>query len=96
MIAIKCFMTIFILAKDGAKGLKEKQKIAEGVLSNRGFPIEGSKEAKNGRRVTVYTTIESRKGEDSQKAIDKVAREISEATDRSTVGRPEGWSPKKK
>jgi hypothetical protein len=95
MAAIKCFMTVFILAQDGTKGLKEKQKIAEGVLSKRGYPVERAKTAENGRRVTLYTTIESGKGEDAQKAIDKVAQEITEATDRSTVGRPEGWSPKK-
>jgi hypothetical protein len=50
MAAIKCFMTVFILAQDGTKGLKEKQKIAEGVLSKRGYPVERAKTAENGRR----------------------------------------------
>jgi len=92
---VKCFITIFIRAEDGAKGLKHKQKIAEEVLSRRGYTTEGAKAAGNARRVTIYTTIKSERGETPQQAIDRVAKEITEATERTALGRPEGWSPRK-
>jgi ribosome maturation factor RimP len=92
---VKCFITIFIHAEDGTRGLKHTQNIAEETLSKRGFSVEGVKAAENARRVTIYTTIKSKQGETSQQAIDRVAKEITEATERTAVGRPEGWSARK-
>jgi len=85
---VKCFITIFIHAEDGAKGLEQKQKIATELLSKQGYKIEGTKIAEGGRRVTIYTTIESEEAEKPQQAIDKVCQIISQATDRKAVGRP--------
>jgi hypothetical protein len=96
MTSVKCFITIFIHAEDGAKGLNDKQKIAEQFLSKQGFTNERAKVAENARRVTLYTTIQSGRGESPQQAIDRISKEISEATGRTAVGRPEGWSPRKK
>lgn len=93
---VRCFITIFIRAEDGAKGLKDKQKIAEQVLLKRGYTSEGTKTAENARRVTIYTTIKSERVETPQQAIDRVAKEITEATERTAVGRPAGWSPRKR
>jgi hypothetical protein len=85
---VKCFITIFIHTEDGAKGLEQKQKIATELLSKQGYKTEGTKIAKGGRRVTIYTTIESKEAETHQQAIDKVCQIISQATGRKTVGRP--------
>jgi len=95
MAHVKCFITIFISPKDGLKGLTSKQKIAEKILSKEGETTGTAKVAENRRRVTIYGTIHSKEGETSQQAIDRVAKEISEATERTAVGKPEGWSPRK-
>ena len=85
---VKCFLTIFIPKQDGAKGLEQKQKTATEVLSKQGYKTERVKVAKGGRRVTIYTTIESEEGETPQQAIDKVCQTISQAIERKVVGRP--------
>lgn len=95
MAHVKCFITIFIRGEDGLKGLKTKQKIVEQVLLKHRYTNEGAKVAENARRVTVYTTIQSERGESPQQAIDRVAKEITKATERTAVGRPVGWSPRK-
>jgi hypothetical protein len=85
---VKCFITIFIHAEDGTKGIEQKQKIATELLSKQGYKIEGTKIGEGGRRVTIYTTIESEEAEKPQQAIDKVCQTISRATGRKAVGRP--------
>jgi len=85
---VKCFLTIFIRAEDDAKALEQKQKTATEVLSKQGHKIEGTKMGKGGRRVTIYTTIESKGSETAQQAIDRVSQVVSQAITRKTVGRP--------
>lgn len=83
---VKCFLTIFIRAEDNAKALE--QKTAAEVLSKQGYKIEGTKMGKGGRRVTIYTTIESKGSETAQQAIDRVSQAVTQAIARKTVGRP--------
>jgi len=85
---VKCFITIFIHKQDGAEGLEQKQKTAMEILSKQGYKTERIKGAKGGRRVTIYTTIQSEEGETPQQAIDKVCQTISQAIGRKVVGRP--------
>ena len=85
---VKCFLTVFIRAEDGAKILEQKQKTATEVLLKQGYKTEGTKMGKGGRRVTIYTTIESKRPETDQQAIDRVSQLVSQAIDRKTVGRP--------
>lgn len=85
---VKCFLSVFIRAEDGAKVLEQKQKTATEVLSKQGYKTEGIKMGKGSRRVTIYTTIESKGSETAQQAIDRVSQVISQAIDRKTVGRP--------
>ena len=85
---VKCFLTVFIRAEDGAKILEQKQKTATEVLLKQGYKTEGIKMGKGGRRVTIYTTIESKGSETPQQAIDRVSQLVSQAIDRKTVGRP--------
>jgi len=84
---VKCFLTVFIRAEDGAKVLEQK-KIATEALSKHGYKTKGIKMGKGGRRVTIYTTIESKGSETAQQAIDRVSQLVSQAIDRKTVGRP--------
>lgn len=92
---VKCFITIFIGFEDGLKGLTSKQRIAEKILAKAGKMDGAAKVAKNLRRVTIYGTVDSKARETSQQAIDRVAKAISEATERTAVGKPEGWSPRR-
>lgn len=85
---VKCFLTAFIRAEDGAKILEQKQKTATEVLLKQGYKTEGTKMGKGGRRVTIYATIESKGSETAQQAIDRVSQLVSQAIDRKTVGRP--------
>ena len=85
---VKCFLTIFIQKQDGAQGLEQKRKMATEILSKQGYETEREKLAKGGRRVTIYTTIQSEEGETPQQAIDKVCQTISQAIRRKVVGRP--------
>ena len=85
---VKCFLTVFIHAEDSTKVLEQKQKTATEVLSKQGYKTEGTKMGKGGRRVTIYTTIESKGLETTQQAIDRVSQLVSQAIDRKTVGRP--------
>jgi hypothetical protein len=93
--SVACFVTLFIRAEDGKKGLKETQRVALRVLAEHGATIGETKEGKNSRRVTVHTTFEAKKGETAQKAIDRICAEITKAAGRTAVGRPEGWNPRK-
>jgi hypothetical protein len=79
---------MFVHAEDGEKGLEQKQKIAMEILSKQGYKTEGTKIGKGARRVTIYTTIESKGSETAQQAIDRVSQLVSQATDRKTAGRP--------
>ena len=85
---VKCFLTMFIQAEDGKKGLEQKQKMAIDVLSKQGYKTEGTKIGKGARRVTIYATIESKGSETAQQAIDRASELISKATGRKTAGRP--------
>lgn len=93
---VNCFITIFIGPDDGLKGLQSKQRSAEKILAREGKVTREAKIAKNLRRVTIYGTIHSKAGERSQQAIERVAREISQATERTAVGKPEGWGSRRK
>jgi len=64
-----------------------EQKIAMEVLSKQGYKTEGTKIGKGARRITIYTTIESKGSETAQQAIDRVSQLVSQATDRKTAGR---------
>ncbi len=96
MTQVACFVTIFVRAEDGAKGLKEIQKTAEDILSRHGGKSESVSLGKNGRRVTIHTGVEAKKGEKVQETIDRVCAEITKATGRTAAGRPEGWNPRKR
>lgn len=85
---VKCFLTVFIRAEDGAKVVEQKQKTATEILSKQGYKTEGIKMGKGGCRVTIYTTIETKGSETAQQAIDRVSQLVSQAIDRKTAGRP--------
>jgi len=85
---VKCFLTVFIHAEDSTKVLEQKQKTFTEVLSKQGYETERTKMGKAGRRITIYTTIETKGSETAQQAIDRVSQLVSQAIDRKTVGRP--------
>jgi hypothetical protein len=95
MTQVACFVSIFLHSEDGAKGLKEVQKDAEAVLQKHGGTLGSVAAAKGGRRLTIHTSVDAKKGETPQQTIDRVCAEITKATGRSTAGRPEGWNPRK-
>lgn len=95
MTQVACFVSIFIRVEDGTKGLKDVQERAEHILLKHGGSIGSVVAGKGGRRVTVHTSVDSKKGETPQQSIDRVCAEITKATGRNAVGRPEGWNPKK-
>jgi hypothetical protein len=95
MTQVACFVSIFLHVGDGEKGLKEVQKGAEAVLQKHGGSVGSVAAGKGGRRVTIHTSIDAKRGETPQQTIDRVCAEISKATGRSAAGRPEGWNPRK-
>ena len=71
------------------KGVEQYQKAAVELLSKQGYKAEGTtKIGKDGRRVTIYTTIETKETETSQEAIDRISEIISQEIGRKVVGRP--------
>ena len=92
MTQVACFVSIFLHAEDGEKGLKTVQKGAEVVLQKHGGSVGSVAAGKGGRRVTIHTSVDAKKGETPQQTIDRVCAEITKATGRSTAGRPEGWN----
>jgi hypothetical protein len=95
MTQVACFVSIFLHAEDGEKGLKEAQRGAEAILRKHGGSLGSVAAGKGGRRVTIHTSVDAKRGETSQQTIDRVCAEITKETGRSTAGRPEGWNPRK-
>ena len=95
MTQVACFVSIFLHAEDGEKGLKAARKGAEAVLQKHGGSAGSVAAGKGGRRVTIHTVVDAKRGETPQQTIDRICAEITKVTGRNTVGRPEGWNPRK-
>ena len=93
MTQVACFVSIFLQQGDGTKGIQEK---TEAILKKHGGSPGSISVGKGGRRLTIHTALDPKKGEKPQDTIDRVCNEITKSTGRTAAGRPEGWNPRKK